>query len=287
MGEDAQPSKREQLAVELRRFRELAGMSGRELARRIRISQSKVSRIESGATIPSLPEVTAWTEALDVADDRREWLIALTESVFTEVHGWPAARRERNHLQDEIEERETRAKIVRTYQSSVVPGLLQTAEYARRVFAMSHMPYPVDDLAEAVAGRLQRQLALYEGDRRFEFLITETALRWRVATLKVLLAQLDRIATLSTLDNVTIGLIPLGSEAVTFLSHSFMVYEFDDGDHDMFVEVETIHANLLVNSAEHVALYTQRWRKLSQMAIFDDDARKLLADMATEFRSLG
>jgi transcriptional regulator with XRE-family HTH domain len=288
-GESTAPAlgKRQQLAAELRRSRELGGISGRELAQRIGISQSKVSRIESGATIPSLPEVKAWAEAVGATVERQELLVALTESVFTEVHGWQAALHARTHLQDEIEERETRASRVRIYQPSVVPGLLQTAEYARRLFAMSQVPHPVDDLSAAVAGRLQRQLALYEVDRRFEFLITEAALRWRPNSVRVLLAQLDRIASLSTLENVSIGLVPLDSQAVTPTSHGFIIYDLNDRDHDSFVEVETIHANLIVNAAEQVELYEKRWLLLSQMAIFDDDARKFLTNLATKLRAKG
>ena len=60
-------TKRERLATELRRLRDQAGISGRDLAHRVGISQSKVSRIESGTVIPSLPEVTAWGEAVVAA----------------------------------------------------------------------------------------------------------------------------------------------------------------------------------------------------------------------------
>jgi transcriptional regulator with XRE-family HTH domain len=280
-------SKREQLAAELRRLRELAGLSGRDLAKLIEVSQSKVSRIESGSTIPSLPEVTRWAKAVSAPAERREWLAALTESVFTEVHGWPATLKEHGHIQDEVEERETRAEVVRTFQPSVVPGLLQTAEYARRVLAMAEVPCAVDDLAAALAGRLQRQLALYEEDKKFEFLITEAALRWRPGSTKALIAQLDRIASLSTLENVSVGLIPLSIKAIAPMSHNFVLYNHNDDGSDTVVEVETVHANLIVNSDDLVLLYQQRWSLLYQMAIFDDAARTLLSTIADEIRAAG
>jgi transcriptional regulator with XRE-family HTH domain len=279
--------RREQLAAELRRLRELAGLSGRDLAKLIDVSQSKVSRIESGNTIPSLPEVTRWSKAVAAPAERREWLAALTESVFTEVHGWPAALEERGHIQDEVEERETRAELVRTFQPSVVPGLLQTAEYARRVLAMAEVPCAVDDLAAALAGRLQRQLALYEEDKRFEFLITEAALRWRPGSAKALIAQLDRVASLSTLENVSVGIIPLSTKATVPMSHGFVIYNHNDGGPDTVVEVETIHANLIVNNDDHVRLYHGRWSLLNQMAIFDDAARTLLSAISDEIRAMG
>ena len=79
---------RQRLADELRRVRSISGMSGRDLAQRIDISQSKVSRVESGVTVPSLPEVRAWAEAVDAPEDVREYLVALTEATHTNVLRW-------------------------------------------------------------------------------------------------------------------------------------------------------------------------------------------------------
>ncbi len=282
--EAPRPSKRHQLAVELRRVRELYGMSGRELAQRIDISQSKVSRVESGRTIPSLQEVLAWASAVCVPADRQEWLVALAESAFTEVHTWPSALRTRGHIQDEIEERELRARLVRTFQPSVVPGLLQTAEYARRVISMAR-PGSVDAVAEAVDGRLRRQLALYEEDRRFEFLVTEAALRWRPGPAKLLLAQLDRMASLSTLENVSIGVIMLDTDAATTNTHAFVIYDDHSDDQDPFVETETVHANLIVNDPGDVDLYQRRWALLSGTAVFGEEARAVFAELAVAIRA--
>src|SRR5262245_37379524 len=117
---------RQILAAELWRLRDQAGVSGRELAQRIGISQSKVSRIESETTIPSLPEGKAWTEALGAPSETQDRLAVLTEAAFTEVHTWRTALKTRAHLQGEINEREARARTVRTFQPSVIPGLLQT-----------------------------------------------------------------------------------------------------------------------------------------------------------------
>lgn len=279
-------TKRQRLAAELRRLRDLAGISGRDLAQRMQISQSKVSRIESGATLPSLPEVMAWADAVGMAETS-EWLTALTEAAFTEVHTWRAALQRQPHLQGEIQEWEARAQTSRTFQPSVVPGLLQTAEYARRTFQMSPVPYAQADIAAAVAGRLERQLSLFRDDKRFNFLITEAALRWCPGPSKLMIPQLDRIASLSTLDNVSIGLIPHRGQALTFMSHSFVIYDHQNDDLDTFVEVETIHANLIINDPGDVALYENRWSLLSQMAILDGQVRQLLAALAAEFDKAG
>lgn len=278
-------TKRVQLAGEMRRIREQHGMPGRVLAQHVRISQSKVSRIESGRTVPTLSEVAAWANAVEVSDEYREWLVALAESVYTEVHSWPVTMQMRAHIQDEIEERELHARAVRVFQSSVVPGLLQTAEYARRMFTMGDMPKSADAVAESLEARLRRQQVVYEGDRRFDFVLTEAALRWRPAPVRLLLGQLDRINSLSTLDNVSVGVIPLDTVATTFGTHSFVIYDELDDDKDPFVEVETIHANLIVNDPTNVGLYRARWSQLSEMAVFGDEAHAWFAERAAALRT--
>jgi len=286
-GEETGPfGKRQSLAAELRRARDLAGISGRDLAHRIGISQSKISRIESGASVPSAPEVAAWADAVGAPDETRLLLASLTEAAFTEVHTWRAVLDGRSHLQDDIQELESRTGKILAFQPSLIPGLLQTAEYARRVFTLFDPPYPERDIPDALASRLDRQLALFDENREFGFLITEAALRWRPGPPELLLAQFDRIASLSTLSNVSIGLIPHAARAITSTAHSFVIFESRGKAHgdelpDSVVTVETIHANLTINDPESVALYRRRWSLLAQMAIYGAEARAFLATVSS------
>jgi transcriptional regulator with XRE-family HTH domain len=273
---------RERLAAELRRLRDLAGVSGRDLAQRVGISQSKVSRIESGAVVPSLPEVTAWGKELGVSVETQGRLTALIEAAYNEVHPWGSALR-RGNLQDSIQDQESTAARISVFQPSVVPGLLQTAAYARRVIAMFHRQFPEADPAAELASRLHRQLAIYDSDRRFDFLITEAALRWRPGPVQQLLAQLDRIGSIMTLENVSIGLIPLSAEATTLTTHGFVLYEGEE--HDSWVTVETIHADMKVAAPEHMDIYRTRWSLLREMALFDDDAAEFLTRIVTDLRT--
>ncbi|MGI5200206.1 helix-turn-helix domain-containing protein [Spirillospora sp. CA-108201] len=273
------------LAVELRRLRDLAGLSGREMAHRIGVSQSKVSRIESGLTLPTVPEVTAWSTAVNASPETAALLESLTESAFTEVHRWSRILRDRPHLQGDIQEVESESHRVMVFQNAIIPGLLQTAEYARRVFSFFSPDGSDAGLAAAVAGRLDRQLALFDQTRRFDFLLTEASLRWRPGPAQLLLAQLDRIASLATLDNVTIGLLPHTMEAVTYVTHSFALFDLRDdsrGDGEAIAMVETVHANLTISDSESIARYRHKWRLLEEAALYGDDAHILLDALAGE-----
>lgn len=279
-------SQRHQLATELRRLRKLAGLSGEELAQRIGISQSKVSRIESTALLPSLPEVDAWSQTVQASTDARQALRELTKAAFTEVHIWRARARGRAGFgRGELREREARARTILNLQITVIPGLLQTAEYARQMFSIFQIPYSSDELAAAVANRLERQLILY-GDKHFEFLISETALRARYGSPQTLLAQLDRIASLSTLNNISIGLIPHRHQVLASLSHGFVIYEGHE-EEETLVTVEAIHGQLAVTEPDDVRFYRGRWNLLRRSALFDEQARDFLTEISASIRDQG
>ncbi|MCM4081069.1 helix-turn-helix domain-containing protein [Paractinoplanes hotanensis] len=276
---------RQRLADELRQARSISGLSGRQLAQRIDISQSKVSRVESGVTVPSLPEVRAWAEAVEASDDLREYLLALTQATHTNVLRWRADLAGRPHIQDQIEQTEREARRILIFQPSVVPGLMQTAEYARLVFRMfEERPYEPDELYAAIKARLDRQLLLFDETRSFEFMITEGALRWRPGSMSLLAAQLDRIGSLSTLSNVEVGLLPLADQAVVPHSHAFTIYEPGSPEREEFVNVEMVHGNLQVLVGADVAAYRRRWESLGRNAVRDDEARGFLHRLADEMR---
>jgi transcriptional regulator with XRE-family HTH domain len=264
---------RDRLARKLRRLRDLAGVSGRDLALRIGISQSKVSRIESGAVVPSLPEVTAWGTALGVSVETQARLTALTEAAYNEKHPWAAALLH-SDLHTSIQDQESMATRILVSEPSVVPGLLQTTEYARCVIAMSHRQYSYHDPAAEVTSCLHRQLALYDSDRHFEFLITEAALRWRPGSTQLLLAQFDGISSIGRLDNVTVGLIPLSAEATTLTAQGFTLYESEEKD--AWITVETMHGEMTVNAPQHQQIYRSCWSHLKETALFDEAAQEFL-----------
>ncbi|MBL1075884.1 helix-turn-helix domain-containing protein [Nocardia sp. 2] len=275
---------RVQLGVELRRLRDLAGISGRELARRVGISQSTLSRIEAGHVVPPLPQVLDWAEAVGAEADSLRALRALTESAHSpEVREWAASLAERVHLQDDVRAFEEDAQVVLNFQPALVPGLLQTADYARRVFDTFDPPYTPEALAAALAARLERQRVLYDPAKRFEFLMTEAALRFRPGPYRVLLAQLDRIISIETLDTVAIGVIPQDIEASTTIPHGFVIYENED---HAVASAEPIPGSMVTRGPELVDAHRRRWAALTRMALSDNDAREFLTELRDEIQRI-
>ena len=262
-------SRRDQLRAELMRLRLQAGLGGRPLASLIGVTQATVSRVERGHTLPSLPVVRAWVAACGADDDLASRLVLLAEAVHTDMRGWSELLDEQGHAQRRFRDRETAALTVRNFQPSVVPGLLQTPEYARAVLALGR----TRDVEAAVAERVARQRILYEDGRQFSFLLAEPVLHWPVGGLEVLRAQRDRIESLSRLPTVEVAVLP-ASAAVMVLWQNFIIWEPKDGP--PFAGSELFLGEQSVTDPGDVALLDDVWSRLWDSAARGDDAVALI-----------
>ncbi|MGH8887304.1 MAG: helix-turn-helix domain-containing protein [Egibacteraceae bacterium] len=278
---------RGRLAALLRRLREATGLRQGDFGARIGMNQSKVSRIELGKQIPSRDETDAWADAADAADAAREQIAdrlaaALTEasSHADDLAGGFTAKQARLALSEQS------VSVVRSYALNV-PGLLQTAEYARRLIAMQAPLHGgmFGDLAAAVAAWMDRQQALYTGKGRYDFLIPEAALRWRPGAdaAVMLAAQLHHIATLSTLPRVHVAVLPWDADASVCVPHDFTILGDPGVDDDVEVAIYTTTRALRVRDPDEVATYLDVWNRLAADAIGDDQARAFLTTLASQF----
>jgi len=268
-------AQRVRLGSDLRHLRRMAGLSGRAIARRIEASQAHVSRVENGQALPTLPQVNAWADATGATADARAALIALIEAAFHEVDPWltnfdaglPA-------MQQDVRAMEAAASSITYFQTSLVPGLLQTAEYARRVFEITDVK-GWGDHAAAVTARLERQQALHQPGKRFEFLLTEAALRLRIAPPHVMRGQADRIVSLMS-DTIEIGIIPLDTDTSVIPWVGFNLYDDLPEGQTPFVTIELPHAYLTASEPGDVAIYQQQLTAIRNSAMHGPDARQIL-----------
>ncbi|MGH3655900.1 MAG: Scr1 family TA system antitoxin-like transcriptional regulator, partial [Micromonosporaceae bacterium] len=201
------------LAERLRAIRLRAGLTGYQLADEQGWPQSKISKIENGRQVPSVADIRRWLAACGAVEDA-EGLIDQLEQVSARHQDWrrrlrqgmPIVQAGYNDLVRDL-------STYRCFTADVVPGLLQTAEYARYPLSEGVMLHgaPADDLDAAVATRMQRQQHLYDTSKRFEFILAEPVLRWLICPPAAMLGQLDRLlAVVSGLPNVRFGVLPLG-----------------------------------------------------------------------------
>ncbi|MFI5781615.1 helix-turn-helix domain-containing protein [Nocardia sp. NPDC051570] len=261
---------REALGKRLREIRRDAGVTGRELAARAGWHESKVSRIEHGKARPSSADLRAYCLHCNANEQLPDLLASLhnIDSAWLEwrrLLGTGVTRGQQLALHLESE-----TTLIRNYEPQIVPGLLQTAEYAeaklRRVVEFYRLP---DDLDAGVSKRMERQQILYRRDRRFHFLIGETSLYTTVGDNRVMLGQLDRLQTIIGMPRVTIGIIPLMAEALVVVE-SFMMFD------NRMVKVEAHTAELTVTQPHEVTLYGRAFNVLAEQSATGDAARGLI-----------
>jgi hypothetical protein len=150
--------------------------------------------------------------------------MVLAEAAATQTVSWrKAVTRGLVKLQQDSREAEASAAAIFNFQPLGIPGLLQVPEYSRRVIAAGYPPRGTQEIAAAVAARTDRQVILYDETRRFEFIMTGAALYWRPGPASLMRAQLDRVSAVAALTNVTVGVIPLGTEVTVWCDHGFNI----------------------------------------------------------------
>ncbi|MFI6865297.1 helix-turn-helix domain-containing protein [Nocardia sp. NPDC050406] len=258
------------LGARLRELRRRAELTGRELARRAGWHETKVSKLEFGRIRPSDADIRAYCE-LTGSRDQLDDLLATLHTIDTaylewrRVLGTGLARRQQKALRIE-----TAATLIRDYQPQIVPGLLQTAEYAeaklRRGIEFHRVP---DDVEEAVSKRMERQHILYKRKHRFHFVVAEQSLYTTVGDDGVMRGQLDRLSTIIGMPRITFGIVPRTAEAIV-VSTNFALFD------NRLAIVEGTAAELTITQPREVAVYGRAFDILAKQSVTGDAARALI-----------
>lgn len=268
------------LAARLRKLREDAGLSTTRLAADLGWSQSKVSKIENRRTKPSVNDVRVWSAATGAPADVSAELMNVAESIQVASIIWDRTLTGgRAAHQSGIGRTLAEATRVQIFQHAAVPGLLQTAEYARSVLALADV-FGVGDTARTAAARVERQTALYEKGRQFDFLISEAALRFRPVPYDALAAQYDKILSVATLPGVSVAILPIGARPTAVHAHPFVIYTLPDSS--QFVTIETYTRELTLTDPEEISVYSRVYDSLLADSATGEQARQLLSSMRTE-----
>jgi transcriptional regulator with XRE-family HTH domain len=280
---------RRRLAAELKRLRIRAGITGRELARRMNAAQSTVSKVETGEQkhiTASL--IVRWAKATDAPDERLAELLELREQVEVGPLSWEAASE--NGSTDfglETAELENRTRLLSNYRPAAIPGLLQTPAYARRLLSSGPAGEPAD-IGTRVVNRIERQRLLYDEAKTFRFVIPEAVLRWPYgppgdpAVLDEQREQLARVEWATRRPNIVVGILPLAPVAV-WRSTGFVIYDEVEGA-DPLVHIEWLTRPYNEAEPEALEMCRQTFANLLDASVTGDEARRLIGAAANELR---
>ncbi|MEU1146588.1 helix-turn-helix domain-containing protein [Streptomyces sp. NPDC005863] len=260
----------------LRELREASGKQAKAVARSAVMSPSKLSKIENEALAPSLIDVERILTALEVSEEVKARLTEAARKAATEATAWRILRRTGLHKhQDEIRAIEAQTTLMRLFQPSCIPGLLQTPEYARAI--LSRHGYTQGALEKMMGARLLRQEVLHDTDRTFRFVVTESVLRWKIVRPSMLAAQLDKLITISRMPNVGIGVLPLSSPMADLPSSSFVLFDTN------LAIMEIPHAEITTTEARDVELYLNKFDGFEGAAVTGEEMRHFVAGLRDDF----
>ena len=251
-------------------------MTGDDVATAAGFSQAKVSRIEGGVNVPSTKDVITLAGIYHAPPEVRDRLTQLAEDMKA-----GARRVVLNRGGVEFQRRcariEHASEHVRSFTATVVPGLLQTEDYARSLYRTGDLSG--DQVENAVSERMERQVLLGTSDHRFTLLTTEGALYWCAGSPAVMAAQADRLASPQPA-NVRLGVIPRSRPVNCFPMHNWDMYD------QRGVTIGLVSSTALLTNPVDVKMYDEWFTKLEELAVFGDDARAIFRRIADEYRRM-
>ncbi len=262
---------RASLGVRLRDIRRDAGLSGVELAQRAGWLSSKVSKIEHGKQGPSEEDLRVWCEHCGALGELPD-LIAAVRSIETQFAEWRrivrSGTRRRQQASATVYER---TRLFRIYEPAVVPGLLQSREYAVAVLSsfIDFVRVP-DDAEEGATARLARQRVLTHGDRRFHMVLGQQALHTNVGGPGVMAGQLEHLLAMLASPRLRLGIIPFDAPYRVPLNNGFWILD------ETLVQFDTYSAELSLARPDEIALYGRAFERLAALAVYGAEARAIL-----------
>jgi transcriptional regulator with XRE-family HTH domain len=270
------------LGQELRRLRELKGMTAEEVAERLLVSQSKISRLENGRRSISQRDVRDLCGVYEVEDHRIvDSLMQMAKD--SRQQGWW-------HAFGDIPYSvyiglETDAASLRVYEPQVVPGLLQTRQYAEALIAGALPESGVTDIEKRVSVRLRRQERIRDAEHplRLWAVIDEAALRRRVGDQQLMREQLEHLVELSHQPHVTVQVLPFDMGAHPGINGQYAILEFPDASDSSVVYIEGVTSDLYLEKANDVQKYSVMYEHLRAQALNVEQTRQFIETIAKDY----
>jgi transcriptional regulator with XRE-family HTH domain len=281
MAERRAPSVRSrQLAAELRRLRGEAALTGEEAAARLGWSPAKISRVETARTVVSPADLQLLLDLYEISGQHRDRLSELGRTarqrgwwdVYADMLGPEYAT---------LIALEADAESVSWYAAQIVPGLLQTEEYAREIIRSTLLISPPGEIERRVRVRMSRQRVL-TGDAplRLAVILDEAVLRRVVGGAEVMRAQLRHLTQAAGWPNVDLRVLPSAAGAHPAVMGEFTILRFPEVVAPDVVYLENMTSNLYVEREAEVFRYTMAFDRLNTLAMGAEESVAFISGAA-------
>jgi transcriptional regulator with XRE-family HTH domain len=272
------------LGSQLRRLREAAGISANDAGYAIRATHSKISRMELGRVSFRERDVVDLLTLYGV-DDQQEHTAFTALAREANVPGWwhGSADLLPNWFEAYIGLEEA-ASVVRNYQVLLVPGQLQTAQYARAVVRLGLPSISEEELNRRVDLKMRRQSLLTQADGpHFWMILDEMALRRAPGTTEVMRGQIDHLIEVSELPSVTLQILPFSAGAHPAAGGPICILRFAEPDLPDIVYLEQLDTALYLDRQEDVDAHQVVMDRLSVQAAPDSETVQLLERIRRDY----
>lgn len=246
-------------------------------------TDTTLSRWETGENLPKPTDLRRLLEVYEVSGDTKRELLALLKDARENRRSWwaPARKSLKKGFADYLS-LERDAQVIRTYQATLIPGLLQTQEYASAVAKQSVAVDP-SEVDQIVGVRMSRQdrLTAKEKPLLYFAIIDEAVVRRRVGDRDAMRLQLDHLLDAANLPNVQLRVIPFRAGAHAAMEGPFSLMEFPE-PHPTVVYVENATRGLASDEESDVQPYSMVWGSLNATALDTDESAAFLAQVRDE-----
>ena len=279
MGDRETTVRSRELGEGLRAAMQKAGLTGTDAARALGWSESRISRLLSGKRGGAQLDVASFLAVCRVTGEARDRLLRLCGDLDTP--GWLQQFGSRLPTQlSTLIDHEDKAVCIRDFQLTMVPGLLQTADYARALISAT-ANVPRSEVQSRVAARLRRRNVLVRPrPARFTFFVHEFVLRLPVGGPAVMSDQLHHLLRMSVRPAISLRVVPSSIGAHAGVAGHFKLMEFTAFPPVVYLDSET--SSLFLEEPEEVAAYRQVLRALAETALDEGQSRELIAAVAVE-----
>jgi transcriptional regulator with XRE-family HTH domain len=266
------------------RLREERGISTERVAEEMEWSRARVSRLETGKVLPRTYDVRALLDLYEVTGEQREGLLQLARDARRSTGWWYSYLDVMPEGFDMFVALESEARSIHTYEPQVIPGLLQTPDYARSVFEARESDTP-EEIERLLAVRMERQALLTrEAPPEYWVILSEAALRRQVGSPAVMRAQLRHLDEISRRPNVVLLLIPFTQGAHPGMaSGPFVMLSFPDPEDADVIRLETLTGGAYMEGESAIARYTLTYNHLRATALPPKGSRALIQQVGSTY----
>jgi transcriptional regulator with XRE-family HTH domain len=275
---------RRRLRSDLKRARLEAGLTQEQVASAMDWSLSKLIRIENGSVGISTNDLRAILLHYKITDDRRTAELLALARAARERSWWSPYRDSAPPRLLQLIEYEAAAFIGRNFQPLIIPGLLQTEEYARASIKGLAPQKTADDVETLVRIRMKRQELLKRSDAPLLFFIMDEAVVRRiVGGNDVMRRQLQRMIDVSDTPSVTIEVVPFSAGILPGLQSQFLIYEFPDAADDDVLYLDDGRSTLIIrDDPDEVLSFREEFERLRKASLQPQGSRDFLRVLIDE-----